>query len=73
MAFLSSIAGYVVTSVLSALGGWLLKVLHNWYTNVSQDKTAATEAQQSVQPLKDADPNDGNAIDKASNSALGGL
>lgn len=73
MAFLTSVAGYVVTAILSALGGWLLKILHGWYTDVEQNKAAETQAQQSVQPLKDADPNDGNAIDKASDSALGGL
>lgn len=39
MAFLSSVAGYVVTAILSALGGWLLKVLHI-YQKDNADKAA---------------------------------
>lgn len=73
MSFLASIAGYVVTAVLSALGGFLLKVLHGWYTNIEQDKQAQNQAQQSVDPLKKADPNDAKAIDSATDGALGGL
>ena len=73
MAFLTSIASYLTTAVLSALGGWLLKVFHNWYTDVSQNQQAASQSDDSVQPLKNADPNDGTAIDKASDSALGGF
>ena len=71
MAFLSSVAGYVVTAILSAIGGWLLKVFHNWYTDVSQNKQAASDAQASVQPLKDAQSADD--ISKATDNALGGL
>lgn len=71
MAFLSSVAGYVVTAMISAIFGWLLKVFHSWYTNVYQNKQAADQAQQSVQPLKDAQSADD--ISKATDSALGGL
>lgn len=42
MTFLSNIAGYVITSVLSALGGWLLKVFHLWLQD--RQDTAANEA-----------------------------
>lgn len=71
MTFLASVAGYVVTAILSALGGWLLKILHNQYQDVSQNKQAADQAQQSVQPLKDAKTAD--EISKSTDSALGGL
>ena len=73
MAFLSSVVGYVVTAILSAVGGWLLKVIHIWYTNMEQDKQAEHDAQKSLDPLKQADPKDGKAIDGASDGALGGF
>lgn len=39
MTFLSSVVGYVVTALISALGGWLLKILHTY----TQDKKEAAE------------------------------
>lgn len=73
MAFLSSVAGYVVTAIISAIAGWLGKMVHSWYTNVEQDKQATQDARQSVAPLKAAPEGDADAIDKASSGALGGI
>jgi len=73
MAFLTSVAGYVVTALLSAAAGWIAKIIHGWSVDAAQNSAADTEAQQSLQPLKSADPKDGKAIDDASDKALDGL
>lgn len=39
---LSNALGYVVTAILSALGGWILKVIHIWWQD--RQETAANEA-----------------------------
>lgn len=54
MTFLSSIVGYVITALISALGGFLLKMLHSW----QQDRAAKAADEQktadAVKALQDA-------------------
>lgn len=66
---LQTIINYIVTAALSFLVGWVSKLYHQYL----QDKQAEQGAENSVEPLKKADPNDGKAIDKSSDSALGGF
>jgi hypothetical protein len=73
ISFLSSVAGYVLTAVLSAIAGWIAKWIHGIYADIIQDEKARNDAHDSVQPLKDAGETDAKAIDDASKSALGGL
>jgi len=51
VAFLSSVVGYVVTAILSALGGWFLKMLHT-YIQDRQDEAATAAAQKALQDAK---------------------
>lgn len=64
MSFLALVASHVVVTLLGAISGWFLKVLHSW---LGDDKIKKQE-QDSVQPLKDAKT--GAEIDKATDSSL---
>lgn len=66
MSFLASIAGYVITSVLSALGGWLLKVFHLWV--VDRQETSAKEAQTAAATKALQDAKTAGEIDDAAKS-----
>lgn len=64
---IQTILGYLATALVSAIVGWLSKVVHSWL----QDRKTESEAKESVQPLKNAKT--GEEIDKATDSALGGF
>ena len=66
---LSSILSKILISLLSAIGGWLVRHFQEWW----KDRQTESDAEKSVDPLKKADPNDGKAIDDASDGALGGF
>lgn len=72
-AILAAIGSKVVIAILSALAGWVAKIIHGWMTNIEQDKKAKQDAEQSVQPLKNAKEDDADAIDRAADGALDGL
>ncbi len=61
MTFLSGILSNVIISLLSALGGWLLKTLHIWWqdkqeASVDEKKTAdATRALQDAKTKEELD------------------
>lgn len=54
MAFLSSVVGYVITAVLSALGGWLLKMMHVYVLDKKEQVADETKTAAARQALEDA-------------------
>lgn len=68
---MSVLLSQVIVGLVSAIGGWLAKVLHNWYTKQKMIKQTQAQADASVLPLKSATT--GADIEKATNSALNGF
>lgn len=51
---LNSVLSYLVTAVLSALGGWLLKMIHIWMQDQAQSASDAAATAAATKALQDA-------------------